>query len=182
MNSTNPRKFFSTRAIVAAAMFIAMAVVLSYVKIDLAATSRLSLKYVPVFLSGMWLGPVWGGIIGGVSDIIAATLQYGGPTPLLSIAPILTGVLPGLFALLWAQPGKEWQKVLRVAVMVVLTNLLASALVGSWAQGVMSGTPFWPMAVSRLPAIAVRTLPGAVLVYMLSKLERVIFEQDVKKS
>ena len=38
MNSTNPRKFFSTLAIVAAAMFIAMAVVLSYVKIDLAAT------------------------------------------------------------------------------------------------------------------------------------------------
>lgn len=91
-------------------------------------------------------------------------------------------MLPGLFALLWAQPGKEWQKVLRVAVMVVLTNLLASALVGSWAQGVISGTPFWPMAVSRLPAIAVRTLPEAVLVYMLSKLERVIFEQDVKKS
>ena len=177
MNSINNKKFFSTRSIVIAAMFVAMAVVLSYVKIDISATSRISLKYVPVLLSGMWIGPVWGGIIGGLSDVIAATLQYGGPTPLLSIAPILTGVLPGLFALVRVDCNREWKSILRVVLIVVLTNAVASVLVGSWAQSVISGTPFGPMLISRVPGIVTRTVPEIVLVYILNKMEKLTYSR-----
>ncbi len=59
---------------------------------------KIGLGTLPVILSGILFGPVYGGIVGGLTDILQVMLfPKGAYVPWFTVVGILTGLLPSLF-------------------------------------------------------------------------------------
>lgn len=105
MPETNKKKtkfkngsFLSLRALVCCAMMVAVAVVLArLMSVVPDESSRFSIESIPIFISGMLFGPIAGGIVGFISDLIGCLLSPFGYNPLLCLPPVLCGLFAGLF-------------------------------------------------------------------------------------
>ncbi len=60
-------------------------------------TTRFSIEAVPIFLAGMFFGPLPGALVGFVADFVGAMFSGYGFNPLFSVAPIVYGLCAGLF-------------------------------------------------------------------------------------
>lgn len=96
------RKLNLLQKIVFSALFMALAVVLSrFVSLPyLFGLPFLKISLAPsiVMFSSIYLGPLWGLLVGTLTDIIGAIFfpQGGAFNPLFTIAASLTGLMPGL--------------------------------------------------------------------------------------
>ncbi|MCL2695520.1 MAG: folate family ECF transporter S component [Clostridiales bacterium] len=126
-----------TRKLTAAALLIAMSIVLTrLLSLNIfPPIVRLSAGNLPIYLASFWLGPVFGGLTGFAADFIGASLTTGWFPP-ISLAPVLTGILPGLFVRLSRKETLPWwQLLLLVLVCDVITELFWKALALSWMVG-----------------------------------------------
>ena len=60
-------------------------------------TTRFSIEAVPIFLAGLFFGPVAGGLVGFSADLIGCLFSGYGYNPIFCVPPILYGVTAGLF-------------------------------------------------------------------------------------
>ncbi len=97
------RTGFQTKRLVTCALLTAIAVLLSGpLSIPVFPLGIYSLKIglgaLPVILSGILFGPVYGGIAGGLTDILQfVSSPKGAYMPWFTIVGVLTGLLPALF-------------------------------------------------------------------------------------
>ena len=78
----------------------AMVIVLARViRVDL-GFARFTLGSVVTVMAGLWFGPVGGGFVGGLADLLGSFMQGYAPNPLITVASILWGVIPALMLLL----------------------------------------------------------------------------------
>lgn len=61
------------------------------------ASARFSIEAVPILLSGMFFGPLAGGMVGFTADFVGCLFSPYGFNPIFSVPPILYGVFGGLF-------------------------------------------------------------------------------------
>jgi len=88
----------TVKKITFAALLVAMDIVLArFLAIPL-GYERLSLQFLPDGMAGILLGPVFGGLVTLGADILGMLIQSGGLVinPLISVAALLRGVIPGL--------------------------------------------------------------------------------------
>lgn len=97
MKTLHNQNTISIRNITLAGLLIALAIVLkSYLAINLSFT-RISIAWVPIMTAGLLLGPVIGGISGGIADIIGFILYpTGAYFPGFTLAYVMVGLIPGL--------------------------------------------------------------------------------------
>lgn len=93
----------NTKFLVTTAVFVAVAVVLRSFSIAIAAggilTMRISFDAICYIMPGILFGPLYGGISGGLIDILGYIIRpMGGYIPLFTITNIAAGILP---ALIW---------------------------------------------------------------------------------
>ncbi|AZV57291.1 folate family ECF transporter S component [Clostridium sp. AWRP] len=98
MKSRMNTKFLATTAV-----FIAIAIVLRSFSISIAAfgmlTMRISFEAICYIMPGILFGPLYGGIAGGLIDLLGYVITpIGGYIPLFTITNIAAGILP---ALIW---------------------------------------------------------------------------------
>jgi ECF transporter S component (folate family) len=86
------------KQLVLSSMLIALSIILTRVlSIQLLPTVRYSFGKIPIFIAGILLGPVWGGLVGALSDIIGYMLNPMGPYFFgFSLSAALAGILPPL--------------------------------------------------------------------------------------
>ncbi|BCJ94999.1 histidine kinase [Anaerocolumna cellulosilytica] len=78
-------------------MLLAMHTVLGYFSIMIGPSIRIGFSFLAIAAAGMLYGPVVGGILGGLGDIINYILKPSGPFfPGLTISSMLTGFIYGL--------------------------------------------------------------------------------------
>ena len=93
MRSAN---FRNLNILVILGVMTAMAVILERViRIDL-GTVRFSLACVCTMITGLWFGPLCGGLVGAMQDVIGCILSGYPPNILILISSTLYGVLPVL--------------------------------------------------------------------------------------
>ena len=86
------------RVLTVAAMLIALTVILNFAVIFLGPSLKISFSFVPIASGSMLFGPVIGGVIGALSDIVGWFIKPVGPyMPFLTISGLLTGIIYGIF-------------------------------------------------------------------------------------
>lgn len=86
------------RVLTVAAMLIALTVILGFMVIFLGPSLKISFSFVPITAGSMLFGPVVGGAIGALSDIVGWFIKPVGPyMPFLTISGALTGLIYGVF-------------------------------------------------------------------------------------
>ena len=102
MNNTKSNKQTKktkTTHLAIAALFVALALVVKPFEIYILPVARFNFVGVPVIMSGIVLGPVWGAAVGFVSDIVSFLfMDKSGMAinPILTIANVALGAIPGL--------------------------------------------------------------------------------------
>ncbi len=135
---------FATRNLVIMAVLVAVQVVLSRFASITAWNVKIGFGFVPVMLGGMLLGPLGGGIIGMVSDLIGSILFPSGAFfPGFTLTAFLTGVIFGLF--LQKKPDLP-----RLACAVVLNQLLCSLLLNTLWISILYGSSYLGLLSTRI--------------------------------
>ena len=96
------KRYFTVRRIAYTALFAALAVIANSFTVYLpfmgASSNAVSFNYLVCALAGIFLGPVCGGIVGGVGDILGWLINSSGGAfnIFITLGSVLLGVIPGL--------------------------------------------------------------------------------------
>lgn len=86
------------------AMLAALSVIFARLIIPMPnAFTRFSIEAIPIVIAGILFGPIAGGAVGFVADLVGCLFSGFGYNPLFCIPPILYGVLPGLLRFIVAK-------------------------------------------------------------------------------
>ncbi|MCF0129147.1 MAG: folate family ECF transporter S component [Pseudobutyrivibrio sp.] len=145
----------NTRVLTICALILALSAILGMFKIPITSLIEIRLGSLPLAVAGSLFGPVIGGIIGGLSDILAFIVKPTGPFfPGFTLSTVLTGIIFGLilkpknnrvsfFKVLLAQLLNA------VFVGLIFNTLNLYILYGDPATGGISG--YFAFMLTRLP-------------------------------
>ena len=112
------------------AMLAALSVIFARLIIPMPnAFTRFSIEAIPIVIAGLLFGPLAGGIMGFVADLVGCLFSGYGYNPLFCIPPILYGVLPGLLRFLMFKKTD----LLRLALVYLPPVVIGSILYQSWS-------------------------------------------------
>ena len=149
----------SLQRLVLVSLFAALSIVFGKIlKISIGDSIRLSFENLPIILSSFVLGPVFGGIVGGIADIIGCILVGYAINPIITLASILMGVIP-YFAMLIA---KELPNSAKYILSALITHAVCSMLIKSIGLHCFYATPF-QVLILRVPIyIIIGTVEGYI--------------------
>ena len=131
------------------AMLLAISVIFGFFKIPLSQVSEIRLQFLPVAMEGMLFGPLYGGIVGGLSDILCYIARPTGPFfPGFTISAVIQGIIYGLIL------NKE-QSLGRVLIAQAVDTIIVSLILNPIWLMMLYGNAFIPMFISRLPKVLI---------------------------
>lgn len=156
-----------------AGMFIALEIVLErLLAIEAGPASRYSAAFISRALTGYFLGPVYGAVIGFGADFIGAVIKFGSSNPLLSITAVVRGFLYGLFLF----RKINWK---RVAAAALSVEIGCSLLINSYILTMMYGGTFLSRFTLRIPQSAVLIAVQIPLILLMDKYLVPVLERTV---
>ena len=165
----------NTQKLIIAALLTALSIVLTR-EVPLSqfvlfgATFRLNLGMIPIFLSSLLLGPLYGGATGLLADTLGYVVNPMGGVfiPGIALTSTLCGVMPWLFS----RVGKENSAVKYFS--LVLSYVIATTMNTAWLS-LMQQSPFFPiLAVRIIPALLLSWVYSAVILALELRLKKEI--------
>lgn len=145
-----------------------------YLKIEIGTMIRLNFSSSFIMLSGIWLGPVAGALVGLVSDLLGCLVGGYAINPLYTLSPVMVGVFAALCVPLLRTNrvvtinGKEVNYAIGVYALVIFAiTLVTSSFYGTWVLSIYYGSPFWPNFWTRLGQGVISTVMNTIVVYVL---------------
>ena len=127
-------------------------------------------SFVSVMLCGMLLGSFWGGVCGGLADLIGALLFPFGPYfPGFTVTAFLKGTVYGIVGRIQAKGHKRWVFYLITVALLTFSEGVFSLLLNSLWISLLYGSPFTAVMVSRIPLCAVTLLLQVIFAVLLSE-------------
>ncbi|MCX6097549.1 MAG: folate family ECF transporter S component [Caldiserica bacterium] len=161
-SSTNELKSVSTISV--AGMLVAVSVVLSFLKVVISSVLEISFAFLPLAAGGLLYGPVVGGIMGVLSDVLGYYIRPNGPFfPGFTLNALISGALYGLF--LYKKPVTLKRVIIVSALIAILINLLLNSL---WLS-MMYGKAFVVLLTARIVKNVVMFPIDTVLLMALLK-------------
>ncbi len=149
MQKNNYKTYWNVKTLVFMGLLVAMQLVLGRVLVLDLGPNRVTVSSVCTILAGLWLGPVAGGVCGLCADIIGCFIKGYAVNPLITVAAILWGVLPGLIKPMYIQKGKLG-KTVGICISVVLTGAASSLVFTTAGLVLLLGYNFYAIMPGRL--------------------------------
>lgn len=123
----------SIRQMTYSALLIVVAIIFSrYISIN-TPVFNIELGGVPIMAGGILFGPVIGGIIGFLSDLIGHLIRpFGAYHPGFALNETLTGVIPGLVFMLYKKMYKKEKPKCNMELIIITLMLFGLAIGGSY--------------------------------------------------
>lgn len=127
VQKNNVKTTWTIQKLVFMALLVAMHLVLTRVLVLDLGAYRISLGSVATILSGLWLGPAAGAICGLAADLLGCFMKGYAINPLITIAAMLWGIIPGLARVLLVNKTKVYKTVV-ISVAVFFTSVCSSLI------------------------------------------------------
>jgi len=162
------RQLKQVKTVTVCAMLGAVAIVLGSLSIELGSTLRIGFSGIPNELASMLFGPVVGGIMGGIGDILKFLIKPTGPYFFgYTLNAILGPVIYGIF--FYHRPIQLG----RVVAAKITVALLVNLLLGTWWLTILYGKGFLAILPARFIKQVVSVPIDSVIFYVIAKtLER----------
>lgn len=149
-------------------MLLALKMVLSMFTINVSSLLKISFAYLPIAVAGLLFGPVVGGVVGAVGDVVGYFVQPTGPYfPGFTLNAFLSGFLYGL--VLYRKPVG----LMRTFTAKVLVTLLVSLLLNPFWLSVLYGKAFLVVVSTRIVTnLAMLPIDTAILFTLLKIMEK----------
>ena len=134
--------FGNLHVLVIAALLSALSIILGkYLAINLSETVRLSFENLPVIMAGLFFGPVIGGTVGAVSDIVGCFMVGYALNPVITAGAALIGVVSGAVGAFAFRGTPGWRGTWRVFIPVFASHAVGSMCVKTLGMMLYYGTP-----------------------------------------
>ena len=162
------KKKISVLILAQVAMLLAMEVILSRFFFIATPVTKFSFAFVPLAICGALFGPVYGGIMGALADLLGAILFPIGPYfPGYTLNNALHGVALGVA--MKEGRRKWWQLVLALVFNHVAVGIFLAAL---WGH-MLTGNPYWAVVTARVvQAVVMAPVQFIVLRLMMNPVEK----------
>lgn len=159
----------ATKTITFCAILTALGVIVArFLAIAPNESTRFSFESIPIFLSGVFFGPLAGAMVGFATDFIGCLFSPYGFNPLFCVPPILYGLCGGVFRHFLAKKPSLW----RIALTFSPAAVLGSILWQSYAMSIVSENGF-------LFFLSTRSIQFAVVLVLDTLLTWVLFKSKV---
>ncbi len=151
-------------------VFIAITVVLNrFLSINIWNMS-IGFSFVSVMLCGMLLGPIWGGVCGGLADLIGAVLfPFGTYFFGFTATAFLKGTVFGMVGRLAEKQRKKGIFIAVAVLILAFSEGVFSFLLNSLWISILYATPFMATLISRIPLCLVTFFLQAVFAVVLKE-------------
>ncbi len=128
--------------------------------------ARFSLAILPILLTGIYLGPILGFVVGVVADVVGMLISGVGLFhPGITFTTGLRGVLPGLIMILWHHKRRIWTWLTIVFADLIIASLLLQSL---WfVQRAGATKTYWAVLLGRVPNSVVLAVAYFILLCIL---------------
>ena len=158
------KKKISVLILAQVAMLLAMEVILSRFFFIATPVTKFSFAFVPLAVCGALFGPVYGGIMGALADLLGATLFPIGPYfPGYTLNNALHGVALGMA--LKEGRRKWWQLALALVFNHVVIGIFLAAL---WGH-MLTDNPYWAVAGARVVQAAVMAPVQFIIIRLMQR-------------
>lgn len=138
------------KVLTTAGMLLAVAVVLGFFKVPLTQFIELRFAFLPLACSGMLFGPVTGGVVGMLSDILGYIARPTGPFfPGFTISSIASGVIFGFILY------RKDLTVKRIAMALLAETVIVDMLLNPLWLSILYGKGFIAVFTARMIKTAV---------------------------
>lgn len=158
------KKKISVLILAQVAMLLAMEVILSRFFFIATPVTKFSFAFVPLAVCGALFGPVYGGIMGALADLLGATLFPIGPYfPGYTLNNALHGVALGMAL----KEGRRtwWQLALALVFNHVVIGIFLAAL---WGH-MLTDNPYWAVAGARVVQAAVMAPVQFIIIRLMQR-------------
>lgn len=162
----------STRNIILGGLLTAISIVLTrmfaFMLFD--GTVRISLGSIPIMLSGIIMGPLVGGLVGAISDVIGITIvSQGVPHIGFTLSSALTGIIPGLLMhSSFKNKNTSSKKLFALVVLSVLAvSIIVSMCLNTFWLSQLQGKAFLVLLPTRLIGTVLIGIASVVILYPL---------------
>lgn len=153
--------FGSVKVLVFAALLCAVSGVMKFIAPS-GDTWRISLENFPIIFGGITMGPIIGGVIGIVSDLLGCLFRGYAINPLITLASMAVGLFSGIvFRLL-----KRFRNV-AVVVSVFLAHITANVVIKTFVLHSMFGTPIAVLFAERIVTYLITAAVESVVIIVL---------------
>ncbi|XME02459.1 folate family ECF transporter S component [Lachnospiraceae bacterium C1.1] len=177
-------KLKNTHVITVIGMLTAVAVILGYLKIPVNSLIEIRFTNLPIAVGGALLGPVAGGLVGALSDIVQYLAKPTGPFfPGFTISSCITGII---FGLLLRKDGKSAVSLKRIIISELLVTLLVSLPLNSLWLSMLYGNAFIVVLSSRLlkeiVMFPINTLLLIAVIKPVGRFSKTLLPLSIKRS
>jgi ECF transporter S component (folate family) len=154
------------KTIALAGLMIALSIVLTrMLAINVTNEIRISFGNFPILLSGILFGAGVGAVVGFSADFIGANTLGIGWNPMLTISPIIIGVVAGLFSK-WLKRRFTYVRLVSIS---SIGYILGPIIWTTYVLSKMYASSILPLFVVRVPIYVVTTLIDCLLVILLCR-------------
>lgn len=177
----NSKMKWDTRTIAFLGLLVAMHIVLTRLLVIELGSYRITVGSVCTILAGLWFGPVGGGVAGLVADLIGCLLKGYAVNPLITLAAITWGVVPGLMRRFIA--GGKVRKTAVLCASVVTASIFCTLIFTTAGLVLIMGYNFYAIMPGRLVQWAIMTPIYCVLTVLLyySPLTSMVLNATVRR-
>ena len=159
------KQTWNVKTLVFLALLIAIQLVLSRVLVIDLGVYRITFGTIATVLAGLWMGPIAGGVEGGVADIIGCFMKGYGVNPLITLSAITWGIVAGIAGKFMAEKSRKVKTGIMCAAIVIAGVIGTLGL--TTAGLVMIGANFYAIMPGRLVQFAIMTPIYCVLTSLL---------------
>ena len=154
-------------AVSVAGMLTAVSIVLSFYNLVISNELQFSFSFLPLAAGGMLYGPVAGGMIGVISDILGYFVRPNGPFfPGFTLSALISGLMYGF--LLYKSPVSLKRIVIVSVLNTVIVNLFLTTL---WLS-MMYGNAFWALLAGRIVKMLIIFPVNTALLVVILKIAK----------
>lgn len=147
------------------ALLVAINIVLSQTLSIHTWNIKIGFSFIPVVVAAMMYGPVAGGLVGALGDVVSAVAFPVGPYfPGFTLTAVLTGVVFGVFL-------KKKPTVAKIVISVLIVQMIIGLFGNTYFISVLYGSPYKALFLSRIPqCLGMTVVEIACIIAMNSKL------------
>ncbi len=160
----------SSRVITNIGLLIALSIILTRIasiRIAIGGIEGIRIGFggLPIILGGIMFGPLAGGIIGGVSDMLGYIINpIGAYMPHFTLTSALTGTIPAIFL---AIRQKDNLNILNLVMAIALGQIVTSIILVPYFLNILFGISWKIIIIPRLVSIPINIILYSLLIRVI---------------
>lgn len=166
------------KKIILSAMLLAILIILSRFVSIKTQILVISISFIPIMMSAIWLGPKYSTIIALLGDLLGAILfPFGAYFPGFTVSAAISGLIYGLFLYNNGEELKSKQLLIRLIISSLIVLTIVNIFITSLWLHILYGKAYLAIIVSRVITQIIMLPIQIITIYVLEKFSRPLIKK-----